>query len=151
MYLSGTPFKALADGRFEADQIFNWSYVDEQKAKESWNGLTHNAYEQLPRLEMFTYQMSPMIEGELAKGAAISEDRNVDFAFDLNEFFETDERGIFKHKDSVEKFLDALTVQEKYPFATQELRDELPHTLWLLNRVASAKALAKMLKEHPGF
>lgn len=151
LYLSGTPFKALADGRFEADQIFNWSYVDEQKAKESWDGLTHNAYEQLPRLEMFTYQMSPMIEGELAKGAAISEDRNVDFTFDLNEFFETDERGTFKHKDSVEKFLDALTVQEKYPFSTQELRDELPHTLWLLNRVASAKALAKMLKEHPVF
>ncbi len=151
LYLSGTPFKALADGRFEADQIFNWSYVDEQQAKEDWDGISYNAYEKLPRLEMYTYQMSPMIEGKLSQGAAISDDAYVDFAFDLNEFFETDERGIFRHKDSVEKFLDALTTQEKYPFSTQELRDELPHTLWLLNRVASAKALAKLLKEHPVF
>lgn len=151
LYLSGTPFKALADGRFNADQIFNWSYADEQSAKENWDGDCYNAYESLPRLEMFTYQMSPIIEGKLSQGAAISEDDYADFAFDLNEFFSTDERGVFKYKDSIEKFLDALTTQEKYPFSTPGLRAELPHTLWLLNRVASAKALAKMLKVHPVF
>ena len=152
LYLSGTPFKALADGRFNDDQIYNWSYVDEQRAKENFNGEGFNAYEKLPELQMFTYQMSPIIEGELRGGAAISEDgANVDFAFDLNEFFETNESGAFRHKDAVEKFLNTLTTNEKYPFSTPELREELPHTMWLLNRVASAKALAKMLKDHPVF
>ncbi len=34
LYLSGTPFKALATGEFIEEQIFNWTYTDEQRAKE---------------------------------------------------------------------------------------------------------------------
>ncbi len=45
------------------------------------------------------------------------------------------------------KFLRALTTQEKFPFSTEALRTELAHTLWLLNRVESAKALARLLQE----
>ncbi|MGZ7259874.1 hypothetical protein ACXWO8_10085, partial [Streptococcus pyogenes] len=30
LHLSGTPFKALAKGAFSVEQIFNWSYADEQ-------------------------------------------------------------------------------------------------------------------------
>lgn len=150
LYLSGTPFKALADGRFNASQIYNWTYVDEQRAKADFDGEGFNVYERLPELSMFTYQMSPMIEGELRRGAAIGDDVK-DYAFDLNEFFATNETGAFRHKEDIARFLDALTTQEKYPFSTPELRDELPHTMWLLDRVASAKALAKMLKDHPVF
>lgn len=32
LYLSGTPFKALATGEFIEEQIFNWTYTDEQRA-----------------------------------------------------------------------------------------------------------------------
>lgn len=152
LYLSGTPFKALADGRFKEEQIYNWSYVDEQRAKDTFNGEGFNVYEKMPELQMFTYQMSPMIEGKIRKGAALNdESETVEYTFDLNEFFDTGDGQAFKHKEAVAKFLNALTTQEKYPFSTPELRDELPHTLWLLNRVASAKALAKMLKQHPVF
>lgn len=156
LYLSGTPFKALADGRFNQDQIYNWSYIDEQRAKRHFDGDGFNVYEALPELQMFTYQISPMLEGELRKGAAISDDGStMDYAFDLNEFFSVNDPAAttptFRYKADVEKFLDALTTNEKYPFSTPELRDELPHTIWLLDRVASAKALAKMLKEHPVF
>ena len=156
LYLSGTPFKALANNRFSQEQIFNWSYVDEQRAKAEYAGDGFNSYEVLPELQMYTYQMSAVIEGEVRKGAAISDDgKSIEYAFDLNEFFATkdsvNDEGAFKYKDSVEKFLDALTTQEKYPFSTPELRAELPHTLWLLNRVASAKALKKLLDAHPVF
>ena len=44
-----------------------------------------------------------------------------------------------------------MTKQDKYPFSTPELRDELNHTFWLLDRVESAKKLAEKLKEHPVF
>ncbi|WP_251179278.1 DEAD/DEAH box helicase family protein [Adlercreutzia agrestimuris] len=156
LYLSGTPFKALADGRFNQDQIYNWSYVDEQRAKRHFDGEGFNVYEALPELQMFTYQISPMLEGELRKGAAITDDGStIDYAFDLNEFFSVNDPAAssptFRYKADIEKFLDALTTNEKYPFSTPDLRDELPHTIWLLDRVASAKALAKMLKEHPVF
>lgn len=153
LFLSGTPFKQLAGDRFSSEQIFNWSYADEQDAKKHWpeDGET-NPYETLPRLALFTYQLSNMIYDEIQKGLDLGgEDGEVDYAFDLNEFFATNDSGKFIHEAEIKKFLHALTTQEKYPFSTPELRQELSHTMWLLNRVASAKALAKLLADDPVF
>lgn len=152
LYLSGTPFKALAGGRFSENQIYNWSYADEQEAKETWAGEDYNPYEALPRLSMYTYQLGNMICEQVRKGLDLSgEDGSVDYAFDLNEFFAANDSGRFVHEEEIRKFLHALSTQEKYPFSTPELRAELSHTLWILNRVASAKALAKLLKTDPVF
>lgn len=150
--LSGTPFKALAADKFSGEQIYNWTYADEQEAKTEWpvDSEENNPYEKLPRLSMFSYQMSQMITDEVNKGAEI-DGQNIDYAFDLNEFFETNDAGKFVHEVDIKKWLDSLTHNEKYPFSTKELRDELKHTFWLLNRVASAKALEKLLKNHPVF
>lgn len=151
LHLSGTPFKAIANEKFSEDAIFNWTYADEQKAKKDWdNPELPNPYAELPRLNMFTYQMSDIVAGEIKHGMDI-DGENVGYAFDLNEFFATNENGYFLHNDDVNRFLDALTIQKKFPFSTPELRDELRHTLWMLNRVDSAKALAKKLKQHPIF
>ena len=151
LHLSGTPFKAIANEQFSEDAIFNWTYADEQKAKKDWdNPELPNPYAELPRLNMFTYQMSDIVAGEIKRGMDI-DGENVEYAFDLNEFFATNENGYFLHNDDVNRFLDALTTQKKFPFSTSELRDELRHTLWMLNRVDSAKALAKKLKQHPVF
>lgn len=152
LYLSGTPFKALAGGQFSEKQIYNWSYADEQEAKETWVGEDYNPYETLPRLSMYTYQLGNMIYEQVQKGLDLSgEDGSVDYAFDLNEFFATNESGRFVHEEEIKRFLHALSTQEKYPFSTPELRAELSHTLWILNRVASAKALAKLLRADPVF
>lgn len=150
LHLSGTPFKAIASGKFSEEEIYNWSYADEQKAKTLWQGESNNPYETLPTLNMFSYQMSQMITDKVNQGAEIGEE-NHDFAFDLNEFFATKENGKFIHEKEVIKWLDTLTGNEKYPFSTPELRQELKHTFWLLDRVASAKALEKLLKNSFGF
>lgn len=151
LHLSGTPFKALANDKFEEKAIFNWTYADEQKKKREWDETQGtNPYEPLPRLNLFTYQMSEIIRSELKQGLEIDGETE-EYAFDLNLFFETDGKGRFKYDSSVNKFLDALTMLEKYPFSTPELRDELKHTIWLLNRVDSAKALANKLRNHPVF
>ena len=152
LYLSGTPFKALASEQFADEQIYNWSYADEQEAKAAWDSDDYNPYEALPRLAMYTYQLSPMIYDKIQRGLELPEgEESVDFAFDLNEFFMTSESGKLIHEDEIRKFLHALVTQEKYPFSTAELREELSHTLWILNRVSSAKALAKLLKEDDVF
>lgn len=152
LYLSGTPFKAIAGERFSQDQIYNWSYADEQAAKADWHKDEYNPYEPMPKMALFTYQLSPMIHETVQKGLDLSgEDGAVDYAFDLNEFFSVNESGRFIHEEEVKKFLHALSTNEKYPYSTPELRQELSHTLWLLNRVASAKALAKLLKKDPVF
>lgn len=153
LHLSGTPFKALADDKFPECAIYNWTYADEQQKKRDWDNTREeeNPYRNLPRLSLFTYQMSDIIRDKVRQGIELSEDDTEEFAFDLNEFFKTNESGKFVHDADVDKFLDALTMQEKFPFSTPELRDELKHTFWLMNRVASAKALAKKLKLHPVF
>jgi superfamily II DNA or RNA helicase len=150
LHLSGTPFKAIANDKFPENAIYNWTYADEQQAKRDWNDPElRNPYENLPKLNMFTYQMSDIIENEVAKGMQIDGEQT-EYAFDLNEFFETKD-GRFVHYDDVKRFLDALTTQKKYPFSTPESRDELRHTFWMLNRVDSARALAKMLRQHEVF
>lgn len=150
LHLSGTPFKALADGKFDTN-IFNWTYADEQERKADWDeSKGENPYAALPKLNMFTYQMSGIIEDKVKRGADLGED-TTEYAFDLNEFFSTDENGRFKYNEDVNKFLNALTTQEKFPFSTPALRDELKHTLWILDRVASAKALFAKLEKHPVF
>ena len=152
LHLSGTPFKQLGSGQFSEEQIYNWTYSDEQKAKTEWDsGLEqNNPYIKLPKLNMFSYQMSAMITDEVNQGAQL-DGTNIDYAFDLNEFFETNETGKFVHEKDILKWLDTLTRNEKYPFSTKELRQELKHTFWLLNRVDSARALKKLLNNHPVF
>ena len=151
LHLSGTPFKALANNKFSDDAIYNWTYADEQKKKRDWDDSAEeeNPYATLPQLNLYTYQMSEIIRDELKQGIEIDGETE-EYAFDLNEFFAV-VNGKFKHESSVDKFLDAMTIQKKFPFSTEELRDELKHTFWLLDRVDSAKALAKKLREHPVF
>lgn len=153
LHLSGTPFRALASGKFDQDQIFNWTYEDEQAARRQWeDDGQENPYAALPTLNLLTYQISRMIMDRLAEGVAIDEDEaNIDYTFDLNEFFATKDNGFFEHEAEIIQFLDCLTTNEKYPFSTPELRDEIRHSFWLLNRVASAKALEKLLKKHDVF
>lgn len=152
LHLSGTPFKAIANEKFSEDAIYNWTYADEQARKATWeeDGTGENPYATLPKLNLFTYQMSEIALDKAEAGIEI-DGENTAYAFDLNEFFATNERGHFLHNGDVDRFLDALTIQKKFPFSTPELRNELKHTLWMLNRVNSAKALAKKLMKHPVF
>ena len=150
LHLSGTPFRALASDKFTEEQVYTWSYEDEQKAKQSWSEDSYNPYEDLPTLNLFTYQLSSMMTDKVNRGTQVNEEE-IPYYFDLNEFFAVNDSGKFLYEADVIKFLDTLTHNEKYPFSTPELRDELKHTFWLLNRVASAKALAKLLKNHPVF
>jgi len=82
LYLSGTPFRALYTGEFLEDQIFNWTYSDEQNAKASWSGEGDNPYASLPRMVMLTYKVPESIT-QIAMGGEYDE-------FDLNEFFKAE-------------------------------------------------------------
>lgn len=153
LHLSGTPFKALANEKFPDNAIFNWTYADEQEQKNNWDTSSEleSPYENLPCLNLYTYQMSEIVRDKVRQGIELADNNIEEYAFDLNEFFSTDDNGKFVYESDVDKFLDALTKQDKFPFSSDELRNELKHTFWLLNRVASAKALAKKLNIHPVF
>ena len=148
LYLSGTPFRALTEGEFSEDQIYNWTYADEQNAKETWVGEL-NPYLPLPKLKMFTYKISDATR-------SYAEDA-FDDKFSLNGFFEAKSRDrtpCFIKDSEVQQWLDWLhksgTITERDanpgPFANPELRSSLHHTVWHLPDVAACKAMERLLK-----
>lgn len=161
LYLSGTPFRAMATGEFLEDQIFNWTYSDEQRAKSSWNPAKgDNPYAELPQMVLMTYQMPKEI-----REVALNTDTN---EFDLNEFFKAEkvqgsllDEFKFKHEDAVQKWLDLLRgqylaqsidelrskVRPPMPFSDVRLRNALQHTFWFLPSVGACKAMAKLLAQ----
>ena len=156
LYLSGTPFRALANAEFMEDQIYNWTYSDEQSAKEKWEG-EDNPYRALPRMVLMTYQLPDSIR-EIAMEGEFDE-------FDLNEFFKTKGKGAFaefKYKDEVQKWLDMIrgafsetTVDNlkmgakkpPLPFSHAPLLSVLNHTFWYMPNVASCHAMQHLLAE----
>ena len=154
LYLSGTPFRAIASGEFIEEQIYNWTYSDEQSAKYNWdNNKGTNPYLSLPKMVMMTYQLPDKIR-EIAEGGEFCE-------FDLNEFFSADDE-TFINEEYVQKWVDLihgayaenvvsdLKLQDKkppFPFSDTRLLDYLRHTFWFLPTVASCKAMKKLLEK----
>ncbi len=157
LFLSGTPFRALTSGEFIEEQIFNWTYADEQRAKENWEDAETNPYLELPRMVMLTYKVPETI-------SAIALEGEFD-AFDLNEFFAAegrDKKAKFKHQIEVQKWLDLIRGaympstkddlklgQDKrppMPYSDARLLGILSHTLWFLPNVASCDAMENLLR-----
>ena len=151
LYLSGTPFRAISTGEFIEEQIFNWTYSDEQAAKEAWQG-EHNPYAQLPKMVMLTYQLPDSIS-RIASQGEFNE-------FDLNEFFRAEEDH-FLHEEYVQKWLDLIRGayaenlvtelklgKEKppMPFSDSRLLSYLQHTYWFLPSVAACRAMSRLLR-----
>ncbi|MDD7416269.1 MAG: GIY-YIG nuclease family protein [Treponemataceae bacterium] len=158
LFLSGTPFRALNSGEFIEEQIFSWTYSDEQREKENWNKPEPNPYASLPRMVMMTYQIPESIK-EIARRGENNE-------FDLNYFFEATGEGKdaqFRDKEHVQKWLDLIRgsylpsniddmklgegKKPPMPFSDTRLLSVLNHTVWLLPGVASCFAMANLLKE----
>jgi hypothetical protein len=159
LYLSGTPFKALATGEFIEEQIFNWTYTDEQRAKKDFavkNPGKWNSYGALPQMRLLTYQMPD----ELLTVASAGEFDE----FDLNEFFAatgTGKGAQFKHKSDVQKWLDIIRGQyapkivdglktgspPPFPYSDVRLLPYLQHSFWFLPNVAACRAMANLLAE----
>ena len=159
LYLSGTPFKALATGEFIEEQIFNWTYTDEQRAKAEF-GAAHpgqrNPYGALPQMRLLTYQMPDELLA-IASGGEFDE-------FDLNQFFAATGSGVlatFTHKDDVQKWLsiirgsyapqtvEALKTGSKPPFPYSDVRllPYLDHAFWFFYNVAQCEAMKNLLEE----
>ena len=158
LYLSGTPFRAIASGEFIEEQIYNWTYSDEQRMKETWSGKNaYNPYASLPRMVMMTYQLPDSII-DIAQQGEFNE-------FDLNVFFSAEGKGKnaqFTYEDEVQKWLDLIrgsflettidnlklgAKKPPMPYSHTELLNVLNHTLWFLPSVASCYAMCNLLKK----
>ena len=152
LYLSGTPFRAISTGEFIEEQIYNWTYSDEQAAKEAWQG-ENNPYAQLPKMVMLTYQLPESIR-EIASQGEFDE-------FDLNEFFRAEDED-FVHEEYVQKWLELIRgsyvedivkdlklgiEKPPMPFSDSRLLSYLQHTYWFLPSVAACRAMAKLLRK----
>lgn len=159
LYLSGTPFKALATGEFIEEQIFNWTYTDEQRARAEWDAKNtgkRNPYAALPQMRLLTYQMPDELLA-IASGGEFDE-------FDLNEFFKAKGSGVlaqFEHKDEVQKWLNIIRgsgtgqtleslktgTRPPWPYSDVRLLPYLNHAFWFLPNVAACEAMKNLLEE----
>ena len=156
LYLSGTPFRAINSGEFIEEEIYNWTYSDEQRAKNEWVG-AHNPYRSLPQMVMLTYQMPDAIR-QVAMQGEFNE-------FDFKVFFSTIGEGDdaqFVYKDEVQKWLNFIrgsynemvisdlqlkTERPPMPFSHAPLLRSLTHTFWFMPSVASCFAMRNLLAE----
>lgn len=156
LYLSGTPFRAIASGEFIEEQIFNWTYSDEQRAKLAWPD-DDNPYVSLPRMVLMTYQLPDAIR-QIAMQGEFDE-------FDLNVFFLAEGSGDsaqFNYEEKVQKWLDlirgafqATSVDQlklgakkpPMPFSDTRLLGVLSHTFWFLPSVASCHAMRNLMRQ----
>ena len=154
LYLSGTPFRAIASGEFIEEQIFNWTYSDEQAAKETWQG-PDNPYLALARVVLLTYQLPDAIR-DIARKGEFDE-------FDLNVFFGAEGVGKsahFSYEDEVQKWLDLIrgafaasnldnlkqgAEKPPMPYSDVRLLSVLSHTFWFLPSVAACYAMRNLL------
>ncbi len=154
LYLSGTPFRAIASGEFIEEQIYNWTYSDEQRAKRDWKG-PGNPYTALPRMVLLTYQLPDAIR-EIAMQGEFDE-------FDLNVFFSAEgigDQATFKYEDEVQKWLDLIrgafmptsvdnlklgAQKPPMPFSDVRLLNVLSHTFWFLPSLAACNAMRNLL------
>lgn len=162
LFLSGTPFRALNTGEFLEDQIFSWTYSDEQKARENWEGSDKNPYDMMPKMVLMTYRIPDSI-----RRIAYNEEFN---EFDLNVFFAAREEvkgdlstSQFVYKDSVQKWLDLIrgsylptdldslklgqNAKPVMPYSDTRMLSVLNHTLWFMPKVNSCYAMANLLAE----
>ena len=159
LYLSGTPFRALAEGEFVDDNLFNWTYTDEQRAKANWastNPGEPNPYATLPEMALMTYRMPEDILTVAMQGEFDE--------FDLNEFFAATGVGSnaeFKHASDVQSWLNLIRGQHQptsvdalragtrppFPYSDTLVLPYLNHSFWFLPTVASAHAMEKLLRE----
>ena len=162
LFLSGTPFRAINSGEFIEDQIYNWTYSDEQRAKENWDGAADNPYAALPRMVMMTYRIPDSIRQIVMQGQFDEFDLNVFFSAKYGEKSKP-ETARFVYENEVQKWLDLIRGsylpasvddmklgQDKrppMPFSDTRLLNVLSHTFWFLPNVASYYAMYNLLQQ----
>lgn len=158
--LSGTPFNLLTD--YENDEIFTWDYIMEQEAKQNWAMYKHcdsNPYEDLPRLNIFTYHLEENfkymdLEDKAFKFSEFFRVWTGDINKDYKQMPTGSKVGNFVHEDDIKSFLNLICKRDpntNYPFSTEQYRKYFRHTLWVVPGVKEAKALSALLKAHPVF
>lgn len=163
--LSGTPFNII--DQYTDKEIYSWSYIDEQEAKENWDYLLNpkNPYAKMPKMNVFTYDL-----GTIVNNPHYLDDK----MFNFGEFFRVwtgkpeedidddgsfvtvskDKIGKFVHEKDIINFLNLLSTQDEsnnYPFSTKEYQEYFKHTLWMVPGVKEASALSELLNKHKVF
>lgn len=130
LHLSGTPFNIIEN--FDAENIFTWSYIDEQRASEKWVynrslwGTDHpnspkyypgdvNPYGTLPRLEIRAFSVTDVFKNHPAVSAEGTK-------FNFGKFFEVDRSARVAgnvYKDGFHPFANPAAVDQLLNMMTE--------------------------------
>lgn len=126
LHLSGTPFRAIANQKFSNAQIFNWSYIDEQK----------ESPQRQPRLSFYVSTFANFLQNQ-------TPEKSLDFAETLRV-----QKRIFVHQELVEQW---ATKMSEFLQSPDEKFGGLNHSFWLMSSVDECYAMQSILQHLPCF
>lgn len=157
--LSGTPFRLIEQDDFSSQQVYTYSYLDEQKNKKEEieadpQEQAEKIYRLMPDLNISTIEIT---DEDIAEQVENFKTDDIDFS--LNRLFETNEEDEFVYEDAVDHFIEGLHKEGHdarsisiYGKLGQQLGcPPLRHTVWWMSRVDSISALIEKLQGHPHF
>lgn len=158
LHLSGTPFKAVARGDYNENQVFEWTYTEEQKAKKNWpKSRGDNPYDALPDVEMYNYEIGNAVKTNVKDFGELE--------FDLSQYFKakksSDGSYVFEDLQRIKAFLDFLrggvannspeSEKPLTPYGSEKFQNSVMNSVWLMKDVASCLAMKAALESHPYF
>jgi hypothetical protein len=129
--LSGTPFKAILDGKYDKEEVFTWTYLQEQLKRRveregSWKT---DIYRSLPEFEVFLCKYKN------------------DIVKDFLKFYTEDEKITNYKLFSNEKLVyDYLTWIKMDPSMNKLITN---HMFWYLPQIINCDTIEKVISEHP--
>src|SRR5574344_497957 len=136
VYVSGTAMRDIQSHRFENEQVFNWTYIDEQ----------NKADNDMPQMKLFAISLDQTIIDEAHKYFEVEEYPK------MEKLFEVDENASFVHRNMVEMMLEQIMgASAQHRKASPFLIDNInkpKHIFCIMpSNVREIEALCTLIKE----
>jgi superfamily II DNA or RNA helicase len=141
--VSGTPLHALMSGKFMDDEIYSWTYADEQRKRlaEKKSDWATDIYRWLPVMKFMVFE----INEDAKKQCSFYDDVE---GFTMNKMFASDDGETFIDEAAVTMWLEQVYQvghKNKSPIRSKEGKNS-NHMVWKLPSVNSCLAMERLLK-----
>jgi len=157
IYVSGTAMKDMATGKFNNDQIYNWTYIEEQKKRKKElkekekNPDGYYPHIDMPKMHFYKMELSPEAKRLAIDRGLYTEDQG----FSFTKFIDTNEKTGKLENEELAKILVSQIIGNNPLFsihASGVQGTSLDHTFWVMaKKTAGIKALAKVMEGMPEF
>lgn len=140
--VSGTPLHALMSGKFLDEEIYSWTYADEQRKRqtEKSTGWSTEIYRWLPVMQFMVFQVSKEAKAQCSFYEDIE-------GFTMQKMFASNDGETFIDEAAVTLWLEEAYGTKGHKNKSPVRQYNSDHMVWKLPSVASCNAMKKLLKK----